>query len=79
KHPSSIPIFLQGILAWSTFCPGVGALRLFADLFSFAIILDFPLSKLGPAWACFQLFCDAGSSLLITILLPALQTPLDEA
>ncbi|KAL2168249.1 hypothetical protein VTG60DRAFT_217 [Thermothelomyces hinnuleus] len=87
------------ITSASTFCPSVGALQLFADLFSFAIIVDFPLSKLGrskplhliqvalvtshtvcsAAWACFQLFCAAGSGLMITILLPALQPPLDEA
>jgi hypothetical protein len=31
------------------------------------------------AWACFQLLCAAGSGLMIAILLPAMQAPLDES
>ncbi|KAL2159570.1 hypothetical protein VTH06DRAFT_2139 [Thermothelomyces fergusii] len=31
------------------------------------------------AWACFQLLCAVGSGLMIAILLPAMQAPLDES
>lgn len=103
-----IPIFLQGVLAKSTFWSGVDALPLFAGLFPFAIIGGTLLSKTGrykplhligmtivtlsfglfslldqnsgtAAWACFQLLCAIGSGLMIAILLPAMQAPLDES
>ncbi|KAF2721315.1 general substrate transporter [Polychaeton citri CBS 116435] len=44
--------------------------------FGLLSILDQTSSK--AAWACFQLLCATGSGLMIAILLPAMQAPLDE-
>ncbi|KAI1845894.1 hypothetical protein JX266_007981 [Neoarthrinium moseri] len=62
---------------WGRYKPlhllGMAILTLSFGLFS---LLDRNSST--AAWACFQLLCAIGSGLMIAILLPAMQAPLDE-
>ncbi|KAL2181895.1 general substrate transporter [Thermothelomyces heterothallicus CBS 202.75] len=46
---------------------------------SFGLFSILDRNSSTAAWACFQLLCAIGSGLMIAILLPAMQAPLDES